>query len=302
MNISKFLSALPKAFRRHKLVQFLIWLSPESRIQIIKFNGNAKLFANLADANPRTYLFNASFEPEFFNISKPFLSRGGVFFDVGANWGFCSFGIIEDLKYLNIEYHLFEANIDIFQTLLKSANLYEGVEIKINHCCVSDTIGISKLKIDLNNMGASFICNDGDKEVKNLVLDDYISQHSINKITFMKLDIEGFEPLALKGAIKSLSHGIIETIYIEISSMNLARLGFKAEECFSLLKNSGYHLFYCKHSDIESKTFNRNKTFKLNINGESLLVVKLDDFPFPSNHQTDILAIHKTSQFLNAYS
>ena len=42
-------------------------------------------------------LSRAHFEPEFFRVASPFLADGGVFFDVGANVGLCSFGMIAAL-------------------------------------------------------------------------------------------------------------------------------------------------------------------------------------------------------------
>lgn len=296
MNIYKIIAQLPPVLRRHKLVRLLLFISPDSRIQLIQFNESAKLFADITDPNPRNCLITQIFEEEFFLIAKPFLVKGGVFFDVGANFGFCSFGLMGCLKDIDMEYHLFEANQNIYEILLMSKDLQITQNIYINHCCVTDKEGISKLNIVKKNLGQSFISKAEGQAVDNITLDKYINKSS-KKINFMKIDIEGWEPFALKGAINSLTSGIIETLYIEISSVNLARNGFVPNDCFKLLEEAGFELFYCKPADFESKIVNPDKIFNLSINGHSLKLAYMDKFP--EQHQTDILAIHKQADFFN---
>lgn len=299
MNISKILSLIPPFFRRHKLIQFFLLISPQSRIQLIQFNGSARLWADLSDPNPRNYLLQETFEPEFFEIAKPFLSEGGVFFDIGANFGFCSFGLMSCLPKQKLEYHLFEANPNIYQILLKSAKLHPDQNFKINNRCVTDQEGISKLKIIKHQLGMSFISDEGDLEVTNLTLDQYIREFSIQSIYFMKIDIEGWEFFALQGGKNSFQNGIIKALYIEISSVNLGRNGFYPEDCCEFLRNVGFQLFYCKRADLESRWIDDSKSFILTLNGYPLRICPLVNFP--KNYQTDILAIHNQSSYLNDY-
>ena len=296
MNIAKLISFLPRFLRRHKIVQIILLLSPQSRTQLIMINGNFKLFLDVSDPYARSYLFVGGYDPEFFSIAKPFLSRGGVFFDVGANFGFCSFGLIGCLSRNDIEFHLFEANAEICKLLFQSAALYPDCTVSINHCCVTDSPGTSSLYINSNNFGSSFISEYGTQDVHNLILDTYIYERSIRKINLLKIDIEGWEPRALKGALNSLATGIIDTIYIEISTLNLSRVGSRVDDCFALLKDAGFVLFYVKNADFESGLADEGKALALNINGYPLKAATLDSFPV--EHQTDILAIHKSSEFL----
>jgi FkbM family methyltransferase len=299
MNIAKIVSSLPPFFRRHKIIKLLLLLSPNSRIQKIQFNGSAKLLADISDPNPRNCLIEKSFEPEFFAIAKPFMTKGGVFFDIGANFGFCSFGLIGYLPNQKIEYHLFEANPDVYKILLQSADLHREHKITVNNCCVTSTTGTSKLKVTKNQLGMSFISNEGDYEVSNLVIDKYVKDFAIQKIDFIKMDIEGWEPYALEGGETSLKNGIVDALYIEISSINLLRNGFCPENCFEFLSSVGFQLFYCKHTDLGYARRNDTKLSVLNINGHSLKTSPISRFP--TNHQTDILAIHKKSKYLKSY-
>jgi FkbM family methyltransferase len=290
MNISKVFSYLPQFLRRHKLVNLLLYLSPQSKIQLVKFNDSSELYADISNIYYRNYFVTRSFHPYFFSIVKPFLKKGGVFFDVGANFGFCSFGVMGSLPKANIEYHLFEANNTICQILSKSAERYTDKKIKINNCCVSDRIGISKLKIVKEQLGMSFISTQGEVEVPNLCLDRYIKENGIKKVNLLKIDIEGWEVFALKGIAQSLNSGLVDAVYIEISPQFLSRNGFTPEDCFGILRSAKFSLFYCKESDFKADFLIGYKTEYWNINDHLMQLVPLDNFP--NNYHTDIIAIH----------
>lgn len=298
MDIHKIIHYLPRFLRRHKVVRFLLFLSPESRIQLVTFNGSARLFADIRDPFARNYFLVGGFDLEFFIVAKPFLSKGGVFFDVGANFGFCSFGLMGCLDRSDVEYHLFEANGDISKLLFRSAKLHPDHAIYVNHCCVTDVTGFSRLNVTHDNFGSSFISEEGTQEVKNLALDTYICERSVSRVNFLKMDIEGWEVRALRGAMNSLKTGMIDAVYMEVSTQNLSRAGFFARDCFALLKEAGFSLFYVKRSDFESGVADKGKAFTLDINGYPLVVAELDNFP--AKHLTDILAIHESSGFLRS--
>lgn len=303
INIPEIIYTLPSYLRRHKIVQFLLWMSPDSNIQLVNFNGNSKLYADISDPSPRQHLLLKKFEPEFFSVVKPFLANGGVFFDVGANWGFCSFGLIGCLpdQRSNIKCHLFEANSRICEILSKSTLLHTDCSFCINNCCVTNQKGISKLKISTRQSGESFISDEGEQLVQNLVLDDYIQKQGIQKINLMKLDIEGWEPLALKGCFNSLKMGIIDAIYTEFISEHLVRSGFNLKSFGTFLENANYQLFYCRSSELESSFVDRSSKFDINVNQHRLKLANLDINKIPSEMHTgirNILAIHKKSQYL----
>jgi FkbM family methyltransferase len=58
-------------------------------------------------------------------------------------------------------------------------------------------------------------------EVKSIRLDDFVKQHSIQKIDLLKIDTEGFEMEVLKGAKNLLDQKRIDLIQIEFNEMNV---------------------------------------------------------------------------------
>lgn len=296
MNIPGIIETIPPFFRRHKLVKFLLLISPKSRFSIIKFNGSARLFADLKEPWSRQHLITGNCEPDFFKIAAAFLPEKGVFFDVGANLGFLSFGMMNYLLHHDLEYHLFEANTKAYQLLTRSKTLYPNNKIWINHCCVTNKLGTSKLKVEYSNSPLSFISEEGTQEVENLILDRYIEDHLISKVNFLKMDIEGYEPLALDGMKNSLIKGLVDVIYLELNPQMLYRFGFTTEELFNFLRKANFRIFYVRASDFEFGIADREKAFAVDTYGTPITVSEITSFP--GEHQTDILAIHKATPFL----
>jgi len=286
MTLSTVLSPVPKFLRRHKLVQLLIALVPDWRYEVMEFNNGARALVDLADSNARNYFLEKSFDPVFFEIARPFLSRGGVILDIGANFGLCSFGLLHALNGTDLVMHLFEANPHLCDCLKKSAALYPGARITINHCCVSDRPGVSSLHIEKENLGSSYIASGGDVEVPNLLLDEYL-QEKMSPVAFVKMDIEGFEVAALRGARSAIERGALPVIYLEVSEPNLHRQNLRVDDCFALLRDAGYALYYCKEPEYFSGCF-------LEVHGARLPVGEVVSWSFQPGYQTDLLAVHKT--------
>lgn len=276
--------------RRHKIVNALLWLEPGSRVQLVQFNGSARLFADLSDGFQRAYFLSGSYDPEFFAIAAPFLSGGGVFFDVGANVGFCSFGLMSALADPRVEYHLFEAQAGMCALLGRSAALYSGQRVLVNHACVADAPGESRLRIVPGHLGASHVAPDGSEAVPNLVLDEYVRERGIDRVAFLKLDVEGSEPLALRGARTALVSGLIEVVYFELSGVTLARAGFDLRDCSDPLRDAGFEIFYVRAADVTAQVAKGEPETWLDVHGHRLRVSPLRHVP--TEVQTDLMAVH----------
>jgi FkbM family methyltransferase len=281
--------------KRHKLVQFAVLIHPGWRIQIAHFNGEGRVVVDLSDPNARNYFLRRSFEPEFFRIALPFLTEGGQMFDVGANFGFCGFGAASAIPSRKLGLHFFEANSTLCEYLRLSARLYPATAVRINHCCVSDCFGSSRLSIAHCDLGQSFISEQGEEVVGNLVLDEYIEQQNIRNVAFTKIDIEGYESHALRGAKDSLKNGILEVIYLEVSEPLLRRNGVTVGECLLPLVDAGYSLFSCKEKDLAKAEAHGGCQRILRVGRSILRVLPVTSFDFPAGFASDILAIHRNS-------
>jgi FkbM family methyltransferase len=297
VNIARLVRALPRPLRRHRLVRALLRLSPGSAVQEVRFNGGARLVADISDPFPRAYLLSGVFEPEFFTVATPFLRRGGAFLDVGANVGFCSFGLMQALAAgPPVDFHLFEANPRLCALLRRSAALHPVQSVTVVHGCVTSARGVSRLRVVPDQLGASYIAEDGEEVVPNVVLDEYLEARGIERVPLMKMDIEGLEPMAIEGARRSLSSGRIESIYLEVSAPNLARRGLNPAATLSALGDAGFEVFFVREADLRRGDDTRTRV--LEVAGAAIRARAVDEFP--PNHQTDVLAVHRSSSAVRA--
>jgi FkbM family methyltransferase len=296
MNFQTWFRRLPEPLRRHKIIKLLITLFPSSRRTELHFNGTGKLMADLADANARSFFRAGVFEPEFFEIASPLIPDGGVFFDVGANFGWCSFGLFGQRPADHIRFFLFEANPAVIKCLKQSTVLNPPGDFHLTHGCVLDKSGFSKLEFSVDHTGDGYYSGPTTEGIPNVVLDQFIREHQISTVDLLKMDIEGAEPFALDGARISLSSGIIKAIYIEVLAEHLERQGRHPEDVISVLRESGFSIFWCKPQDFELFPQLKDTSIRVRSKHGSFLVSPFERFP--GDAHTDILALHRNAPLL----
>ena len=133
----------------------------------------------------------------------PFLvRRDGVAIDVGANKGVWTYF----LSAIATEVHAFEPNPKVLETLKRGA----GANVTAHHIALADTTGRQKLRIPTgrkgwSNQGGSFRQHNFEKDylgidVETRKLDDY----GFTNVTFIKIDVEGYESEVVRGAHETL--------------------------------------------------------------------------------------------------
>jgi hypothetical protein len=73
-----------------------------------------------------------------------------------------------------------------------------------------------------------------------LRLDDYLAEHEVDRVDFMKIDVEGFEPNVIRGAGKYIERGKIHAILCEFNVDWLAANQSSSHALYELLINSGF--------------------------------------------------------------
>ena len=280
--------AIPKFLRRHKIIDMFIRFGLQNKFTEICFNGNSNAYINLTDPEPKNVFIKGIFELEFFKIAHAILPKDGTFFDLGANVGFCSFGLIPRKPKAN--YHLFEASPQMVNLLNQSIDLHKIHSFSLTQCCLSDKEGNTSFHLSVKQSGQSHVatsCEQG-TDVPNLLLDRYCEDHGIQHIDFAKIDVEGQEVPALIGWKKSLSQQNVKAIYIEIIPENQARYGYETNTSLLMLESFGYKLFLCKPEDFENFG---NRVETLTFEGGPISVSSFSAEDYPPSFATDVLSI-----------
>ena len=149
------------------------------------------------------------FDDHIYRIAKEYIKPNSTVLDLGSNFG--QLGILFSKTEQNVDVYCYEASKYIFDILKKNIEINQ-VSAKAFNYIISDQSGM-KMKIktaslkDYNTYGSNKveIANDdfdnNFEEVEVKKIDDFTFD---KKISFMKIDIQGYDLMALKGSIKTI--------------------------------------------------------------------------------------------------
>lgn len=171
----------------------------------------------------------------------------GIAIDIGANVGFFTVAL-GSIGYSQV--HSFEPVPETFSILSKNIEVNGLKEKTVVNCLgVSDDEGYIEFKLFEKSPAINRLANSNDlktgktQKVSVVRLDDYCLSENIERIDFLKIDVEGMENLVLKGAQKLLSSQRVSLVLIEICPSNLSNLGFNVCEIHNTLSSFGYEIY-----------------------------------------------------------
>jgi FkbM family methyltransferase len=169
------------------------------------------------------------------------LRQGGVAMDIGANVG--TMALLMAHSGASVV-HAFEPSYGTADVLARTAKQYASIEV--HRAAMSDHAG-SALFIDTPGASATNkLADDGHLAGTVIVHTDTIDafriSHRIERIVFLKIDVEGFEPRVIRGAIGTLSERRVALGMIEIIPQLLRVGGSSTHELGGLLAGLGYSI------------------------------------------------------------
>lgn len=176
-----------------------------------------------------------------------------VLFDCGANRGIWSQAFFETYKDKKIQAHLFEPSSRNTEEIVKLQAAFWAQPA--HHLSHVNTLGVSNeggegmLYADGEgsfqaSLGESVVENPRHMETVRLTtIDKYVADKAIQRIDFLKLDVEGWEFHALQGAGETLRNGKVSMIFFEFSVANVMTRTF-FRDFWDFLKPLGYDFFY----------------------------------------------------------
>lgn len=239
-------------FKRRKLRKFT-----HPIFKTVQYDGQqfSILIDNKNGVVDNEIFLSGCYEPFFLSLIKKNLNKGDVFVDIGANIGqhslFASGVVGDEGKVI-----AFEPIPRTYDQFSRSVQKNSMKNVEIHNCGCGEAESTLEIFFEEGNIsGSSFIKSD-DKDLKesiSIVKADSILMKE-KKISFIKIDVEGFELEVLKGLQQTINkyHPIIlieySPYYFDISDPNI---GF---EIISILVDSGYNLYDLEFKKTVQKT------------------------------------------------
>lgn len=210
------------------------------------------------------YMFD-KYERNTLRHLLPLIKPDMTFVDVGANIG--AYSLILS-KYLSRgKVFAFEPLSINYERLLRNIQLSNVTNIFPNKLGVLGKKGIAKIyyRLDLTGLSSASISQkehltpiaQKEETIELTDLDSYCIENNIDRIDILKIDIDGGESLALKGASKIIKNSSKMILIIELMDVNLKRMGSSAQELFRQIKDFGFttylpSAFPFRHKKISS--------------------------------------------------
>jgi FkbM family methyltransferase len=278
---------LPRALRRHRLMKAWMKLTGEDPIQLVRVRDGLFGYADMTDGFLRLIVIDGNFEREFFAMADALLDRGGVFLDLGANFGLLSCGLA-GRHGVKVQFHLFEPNSKLVPWIKRSLARYPAIDCKINCAAVTDRDGFVSFLVNGQQTGASHISESSGKQIPCLAIDGYLDRENVDSVALMKMDIEGYELRALRGATRSMQARRIQAVYFEYFEKYLLRVG-PPNELLAAFEALGYEVCFCREGDFGAR--GGSHTIRAGLPGHGIVLRPVTGNQIPA--MTDLLAVPK---------
>lgn len=189
-------------------------------------------------------LYNVEMDWPEFPFLRRYLRSGDTMIDVGANIGAYT---LWASRFLGVHGKLiaFEPDGRCFARLSEQVLQNRLTCVVLEKRAIAQTSGPLRLTTghDMENFLVTELCGtEAVQPVDATTLDDYLGSASIEDVNFLKIDVEGAEPLVLDGANSALKSRRIATIQLEVGE-HWARYGGTLSSVSERLDRYGYRPF-----------------------------------------------------------
>ncbi len=177
-----------------------------------------------------------AFEDEERRVLRDRTPRGGVFIDVGANFGY--FALMAS-KWVGPEGRVFafEPVSKTAKQLIRNISLNKAQNIEVlQAACTAEEAEMTMCIGD--DSGKAYLKSDGPGErVRTIRLDGFVDQKELDRVDLLKVDAEGADFEVIKGAKETLER-FRPMVWLE--TYYLRRFGFTVDDVRRYMEGLGY--------------------------------------------------------------
>lgn len=192
----------------------------------------------------------ASGERSIFSLIRKRLDPPYCIFDVGANRGQFLGMVLEELGEEELAVHSFEPGEKTFGML--KGNCGDDGRVTLNNTGLGKAAGEHVLYYDTPGSGLASLTKRNLDHIKrdfNLsetvmidTVDNYCSEHPVDRIHLLKMDVEGHELDVLEGAEGMFNRGAIDMVSFEFGGCNIDTRTFFRDHYY-YLSGAGFDIF-----------------------------------------------------------
>ncbi len=201
------------------------------------------------DRNYESLLFQGLFEPGTCDLIRRILRPDDVAFDVGANLGCYTVLMAGIVK--GGACHAFEPSRALFDRLRLNCQANDlGPNLVLNQLAVGERDGEAWLHTfsglghghsSLSALGRSDFTRTA---IRVVSLDSYVREHAVDRVDFIKVDVEGAERSVLRGASSLFERDPPPLWLLEVNAETSSRFGYTPAELLHGLRDRGPYSFY----------------------------------------------------------
>lgn len=220
--------------------------------------GGSSIICNLTDHVQRQIFFFGAYEPIDSYLFWLLLEPEMVVVDGGANVG--QYSLLAAAKVgARGGVHAFEPIPETFVCLKKNLTANSLANVTANNLALwnsEETVHLGMPDDMVDNLGSYTVgaadSSSGSIEASAVSLDTYAATHALRRLDVIKLDIEGAETFALRGA-RTVLEEFRPTILMEVNRQALTRAGSGVYQLWAEMSRLGYRAWQPGISAEDSK-------------------------------------------------
>jgi len=241
-------SKLPKTILR-RLFRYV-----QSDILIKNFDGDLTISLDLSEHMQRRIFWMGYYSEDIVSVLNQYLVPNIVVLDIGANIGEITLLAAKRVG-IHGRVYAFEPMDNIANKLTQHIELNHFTQVEIHRCALGNKLNNQmpiysscgqQVKDKHEGLGSLYRKDNQEQPIQYVELttmDIWVTQQpEINRIDFVKIDIEGAELACLQGSQETLRK-FKPKIIIEIQDFSAERAGYQATDIIDLLSELGYEFF-----------------------------------------------------------